>query len=297
MQEESKKSTEKSFSSLIGQTHHGCTFLKVISHGGLSTVYEVLYSGRSSSKKIRAAKVYFLENQELKRGRHFRNVLEQHVHIEMEIISQFKKNYSLPELYKCFSLSRIENGRKVVELTVLVMRLYKAPNLDMFLKQPETILTSDVVLNVLSSLLSTVKQLHRSKILHRDIKPENIILETGEAGIPRPVLIDFGISVRIGKDDSLLKYDAGTPEFKAPEIFAKQSCSYASDIYAIGVTAIQLRDRLKAQFASRRHARDTHFIDNTLREFISKATKEHAHERASLEELAALLASHSTSLQ
>lgn len=296
MQEESKRATENRSSSLIGQTHHGCTFLKVISHGGLSTVYEVLYAGGSSSKKIRAAKVYFLESQESKRGRHFRKQLEQHIHTEIEIISQFK-NFSLPKLYKCFSLSRTENGRKVVELTVLVMRLYKAPNLDMFINHPDTNLTSDVVLNVLKSLLTTVKQLHSSNILHRDIKPENIIVETDAAGIPRPVLIDFGISVRMGKDDFLLECDAGTPEFKAPEISAKQRGSYASDIYAIGVTAIKLRDRLKAQFASRKSHRDSHFISNTLRDFISKATTEHAHERASLEELAALLACHSSSLQ
>ena len=295
MQEESTRTAEDLFSKLIGQTHHGCTFMKVISHGGFSTVYEALCSGNSSRKEVRAAKVYFLESQESKRGRHFRKVLEQFIHTEIEIISQFR-DFKLPKLYKCFSLSRMENGRKVVECTVLVMRLYRAPNLDMFINLSESNLTCSAVLHVLSKLLSTVKQLHLSNIIHRDIKPENIIVETDDAGHLTPVLIDFGISVRLGKDDTLLKCDAGTPDFKAPEM-ARQSCSFASDIYAIGVTAIKLRDRLRAQFASRRPDKDAHFINNTLKEFISMATRETANERASLEELSALLASHSSNVQ
>lgn len=299
MQEELSWTNEKNRAKLIGETHQGCTFLRVLSHGGFSTVYEVLYSGRSSKKGIRAAKVYFLEYQEKKKGRQFRSFLEQHIHTEVEIISQFK-DYSLPKLYKCFSLSRMDNGRKVVEMTVLIMRLYKAPTLNTLLSQHEIALTCDAVLNVLIRLVTTVKKLHGKKILHRDIKPENIIVETDESGNLMPIVIDFGLSVRIGKDDWLLKCDAGTPEFKAPEISAKQCYSYAVDIFALGVTASKLKDHLKLQFSSLRSprsVRDAIFLNNTLREFISKATKENANERATLEELSALLASHSSSLQ
>ena len=94
----------------------------------------------------------------------------------------------------------------------------------------------------LREILPVVKFVHRCRIIHRDIKPPNIIRCKDDG---RLVLIDFG-AVReclgeIGNNSvqSSLTQFVGTPGFAPPEQQALRP-TYASDIYALGMTCLFL---------------------------------------------------------
>ncbi|NEP16342.1 MAG: serine/threonine protein kinase [Leptolyngbya sp. SIO4C1] len=95
----------------------------------------------------------------------------------------------------------------------------------------------------LHEIMPVVKYIHRSHVIHRDIKPPNIIRCRDDQ---RLVLIDFG-AVRecLNNDtepddaDSLMTQFVGTMGFAPPEQLALRP-SYASDIYALGVTCLYL---------------------------------------------------------
>jgi serine/threonine-protein kinase len=94
----------------------------------------------------------------------------------------------------------------------------------------------------LRELLPVVKFIHRCRIIHRDIKPPNIIRCADDG---RLVLIDFGAvreclgELGDGSYQNSLTQFVGTPGFAPPEQQALRP-TYASDIYAIGMTCLFL---------------------------------------------------------
>lgn len=78
---------------------------------------------------------------------------------------------------------------------------------------------------------------HRRGIVHRDLKSENVMLTL--AGVPK--ISDFGLAKRIRTDEPRQPRSlAGTPSFMAPELFAGEPASPASDVYALGVIYFEL---------------------------------------------------------
>lgn len=81
--------------------------------------------------------------------------------------------------------------------------------------------------------------LHRLSILHRDIKPANLLwAEDGDLRI-----LDMGVALAAGVPYPELQGNPGTPSFMAPELFAGQSASPETDIYAAGVSLYHLLTR------------------------------------------------------
>lgn len=94
----------------------------------------------------------------------------------------------------------------------------------------------------LQEILPVIKFIHRCRIIHRDIKPPNIIRCEDDG---RLVLIDFGAvreclgSLGENTPSASLTQFVGTPGFAPPEQQALRP-TYASDIYALGMTCIFL---------------------------------------------------------
>jgi serine/threonine protein phosphatase PrpC len=86
--------------------------------------------------------------------------------------------------------------------------------------------------NIAIKLARGVAALHRAGIIHRDIKPDNIILEDDGA----LKLIDLGVVRVPGLEDFPPEDIPGTPAYMAPEMFAGEAGTVATDIYALGVT-------------------------------------------------------------
>jgi hypothetical protein len=87
---------------------------------------------------------------------------------------------------------------------------------------------------------------HAKGVVHRDLKPANIMMEAGrEPGRWEPVVIDFGIAVRIDTADARLTPNGavlGTPAYMAPEQAAGRApvTGAAADVYSLGAVFYQL---------------------------------------------------------
>lgn len=92
----------------------------------------------------------------------------------------------------------------------------------------------------LLDMLEVLTHVHQHQIVHRDIKPENIIQRSEDN---RYVLIDFGAVKELNADesnaDSLV---VGTAGYRSPEHLRGEP-GFASDIYGLGITTIQLLTR------------------------------------------------------
>ncbi|HEY8683396.1 MAG TPA: serine/threonine-protein kinase, partial [Rhodanobacter sp.] len=79
-----------------------------------------------------------------------------------------------------------------------------------------------------------VEAAHRALIVHRDLKPSNVLV-TAEGEVK---LLDFGIAKLLDEEAgevSLSPLRAMTPAYAAPEQFAQQPVTTATDVYALGV--------------------------------------------------------------
>ncbi|MDQ3666866.1 MAG: protein kinase [Acidobacteriota bacterium] len=109
-------------------------------------------------------------------------------------------------------------------------------------------------LRLLVEVAQAVAGAHELDILHKDLKPGNILVAEGAAGKPQIRVADFGSAsllapARLGAlgitnmgfsqtgDAGTL---SGTVMYVAPEVFAGQSPTAASDVYALGVLLYQL---------------------------------------------------------
>jgi len=93
---------------------------------------------------------------------------------------------------------------------------------------------------LLVALLPVLSFIHSKQIVHRDIKPDNIILRASDG---QPTLIDFGaVKETMGAEltpsgSSARSVSMGTPGYMPAEQAAGRPV-YASDLYALGLTAI-----------------------------------------------------------
>ncbi|KAB8332565.1 serine/threonine protein kinase [Scytonema tolypothrichoides VB-61278] len=99
--------------------------------------------------------------------------------------------------------------------------------------------SEDKVINFLQDILKILEFVHQQNIIHRDIKPSNIIRRTSDGKL---VLIDFGAvkeKINTFRPNSQGKtVPIGTPGY-VPNEQAIGNPEFNSDIYALGITAIQ----------------------------------------------------------
>lgn len=93
------------------------------------------------------------------------------------------------------------------------------------------------VVNILLDVLGILSFIHQRQVIHRDIKPSNLMRRYKDGKI---VLIDFGAvkQVHLPVLDKTLTRVIGTPGYMPSEQARGKPC-FSSDIYALGMTAIQ----------------------------------------------------------
>lgn len=94
---------------------------------------------------------------------------------------------------------------------------------------------------LLDQLLEALDAIHSSGLIHRDVKPANLMLEPTGTARPHMRLSDFGIAApvdqpRLTRTDLVI----GTPGYLAPEVLAGADPDPRQDLYAAGMTAIEM---------------------------------------------------------
>ncbi len=197
--------TEKGFPEIDGYR-----ILRVIGHGGMSTVYlaEQLSLERKVALKVMLAEVL---TDEVSRAR-FEN--------EARIIARLEH----PNIVGIYEVGRTRDG----------LPFYAMPYLSHgHLAQRKLAGDQPKVAAILRSLLQALDYAHVRGVVHRDVKAENVLFDDSD----RPLLADFGIALRRGSNPRLTTAGlaVGSTAYMPPEQARGQEVDRRADLYSIGV--------------------------------------------------------------
>ncbi len=100
---------------------------------------------------------------------------------------------------------------------------------------PEKRLVETQVIAILQDIMKILEFVHQQNIIHRDVKPSNLIRRKQDQKL---VLIDFGAVKQIQNSTIEETIVIGTPGYMPSEQMVGKP-SFSSDIYAVGIIAIQ----------------------------------------------------------
>ena len=193
----------------------GYRILRVIGHGGMSTVY--LAEQASLGRKV-ALKVMLPEAlaDEVSRGR-FEN--------EARTIARLEH----PHIVGIFDVGRTADGLPFYSMPFLPRGHLAQRNLRG--DQPKAAA-------ILRALLPALDYAHVRGVVHRDVKAENVLFDEAE----RPMLADFGIALRRGSNPRLTSTGmaVGSTAYMPPEQARGLDVDRRADLYSIGVLAWEM---------------------------------------------------------
>jgi tRNA A-37 threonylcarbamoyl transferase component Bud32 len=193
----------------------GYRLLRVLGHGGMSTVYlgQQLSLGREVAIKVMRQEVL---TDEIGRRR-FEN--------EARTIARLDH----PNIVHIHEVGRTPEGQPYHVMPVFPRGHLGKRNL-----------TRDEsrVREILEALLSALAYAHSRGIIHRDVKAENVLFDEAE----RPMLTDFGIALRRGYGSRVTTAGVavGSTAYMAPEQARGTEVDLRADLYSLGVLAWEM---------------------------------------------------------
>lgn len=204
-----------------GEQIGGYQLQKVLGQGGMGCVFLATHArlGRKTALKMLAPELVAQE----------------------EYVSRFLSEAKIvndvrhPNIVDIYDFIELENPRRVA----YVMELIEGGSLSSLLRQQRLSLRQSI--NVALQLASALEAVHRVGVVHRDLKPDNVLVvgdpNTDLGQVPSVKVLDFGIAKSAGADvahKTITGSMLGTPSYMAPEQFAAQPVSAATDVYALG---------------------------------------------------------------
>jgi eukaryotic-like serine/threonine-protein kinase len=164
----------------------------------------------------------------------------------MELLSEaiLLSKMSHPNIVHVFDANTVETSKG--QCSFFTMEYVAGGTLDRFWRSHNAQFVPieksvDIVRQICRGLV--VAHSERPPIIHRDIKPQNILVGYDSVGL-RVRISDFGLAKRVNPL-TLAATAAGTPSFKAPEVFSDAKAdSTAGDVWSVGVVLyLLLTDR------------------------------------------------------
>ncbi len=143
-------------------------------------------------------------------------------------------------------------------LVLLSMELLSGETLRSLLEQRRR-LGVDESLDIVRQVAAGLDAAHAAGVVHGDLSARNVFLEEDSSAPRRVVITDFGLARSIRPSlsgdptgsvwestdeelaETLTEEIAGTPAYMAPELLRGRPASVASDVYALGVLAYEMR--------------------------------------------------------
>ncbi|TVQ45676.1 MAG: serine/threonine protein kinase [Gloeocapsa sp. DLM2.Bin57] len=174
-------------------------------------------------------------------------------------------HYCIPKLFAYFA----ENQR-----FYLVQEYIEGDTLDQIIPGSHP-WTQQEVIKLLEDILEPLACVHQQNIIHRDIKPANLIRRQQDQKI---VLIDFGAIKQVTEQANKSGTIIGSKGYMPVEQEHHGNTKFASDLYAVGMVAIQAATGCRLNELGRTpHGliwEDKAInLDSPLKEFINKLTK------------------------
>lgn len=192
---------------------------------------------------------------------------------EASILNTLQQNHQIPKFFNYFEI----DGN-----CYLVEEYIEGKTLNQLLDHKWS---NQKVITFLKQILLILQSLHKQNIIHRDIKPSNLIIREADNKF---VLIDFGAVKKIDRNYSSFHPQAtqtmiGSYGYAPLEQMAGKP-GFNSDIYALGMTAIQFLTGIYPNDL-RRDVKDNVIwenaiaVDKSLAAILTKMVRSHPQER------------------
>lgn len=196
---------------------------------------------------------------------------------EAETLEKLGRHDQIPQLYAYF-----EENKEFY----LVQEFIEGPSLSEELREYGR-LSEPSVLALLQDVLNILAFVHTYQVIHRDIKPSNLLRRSSDSKL---VLIDFGAVKEIRTqlhdevDQTFVTVGIGTQGYVPSEQLAGKP-RFSSDLYALGMTAIQALTGLRPHqlpedpATSQAIWRDKAEVSDGLAKILEKMVRYNPHDR------------------
>ena len=155
----------------------------------------------------------------------------------LENEAKILKNLDSPHVVQCLGheLSKESNGEEKFNL---FMEYMAGGSLSDICEKFGNVLDESVVRLYTKEILLGLDYLHQNGIVHCDLKCNNVLL--GSNGNIK--LADFGCAKRLADNRENVSWQTicGTPLWMAPEVLRNEKLDFASDIWSLGCTVIEM---------------------------------------------------------
>ena len=190
--------------------------MRVAGEGGMGVVYEALDEKLGHRIALKCPRFEFRRR------------------LSPEALSSLRVTH--PNVCRVFEIHTAETNTGDVDF--LTMEFLEGETLASYLPgAPARWLETAEGMQLARQLCAGLQAIHAQGVVHCDLKSGNVMLSTDTAGLPRAVIMDFGIAQ---SRDIFSSQTRGTPAYIAPELWKGQQASRQSDIYALGVLLYEM---------------------------------------------------------